>query len=104
MNDLAELDGHEQRVEAYVDTGVSCPELRVKYDVDIREFVILACLSDVTTASMQDIARIVGLSPTSVESCLSTLVENGLIRSQEHPSKRYALTTDGIALVRKAGG
>lgn len=43
------------RVEVYVNTGDSCPHLRVKYDVDIREFVILACIKDADVAGEDEV-------------------------------------------------
>lgn len=90
-------------VDDYVDTAMSCPDLRVRYDVDVREFVVLACLKDLDVAGAAEIARAVGLAPTTVAACLAALLANGLVRTDNGPSLRNALTTDGLALVRKAG-
>jgi len=89
-------------VENQVDTAMSCPDLRIRYDVEIREFVILACLKDLDVADTTDIARAIGLAPTTVTACLASLLENGLVRTENGLNLRYVPTTDGLALVRKA--
>lgn len=89
-------------VDNYVDTAMSCPDLRVRYDVDVREFVILACLNDLDVTDTAGIAHAIGLALTTVRACLASLLENGLVRADSGPNQRYALTTDGLALVRKA--
>lgn len=90
-------------VDDYVDTAMCCPDLRVRYDVDIREFVILACLKDLDAAGAAEIAYAVGLAPTTVQACLASLLANRLVRTDNGPSLHNALTTDGLALVRQAG-
>lgn len=89
-------------IEDYVLTALSCRDLRVQYDVDVREFVILACLKDLDVAGAAEISRTVGLAPTTVMACLASLLANRLVRHDKGPSLRTALTTDGLALVRKA--
>ena len=90
------------RIEQYVSTGDSCPDLCVNYDVDIREFVILACVNDIDMASDDDICRVLGLSPTTVEHCINKLAANGLIRSSPKGRRKHRLTTDGFSFIRKA--
>lgn len=90
------------QVENYVNAGDSCPQLRVKYDVDIREFVILACVNDADNADEDDISRLLELSPTTVGLCVKKLLENGLIRASQEDPRHYRLTTDGTCLIRKA--
>ncbi len=90
-------------VDKYVDTGTSCPELCAKYDVDIREFVILACMSETGESCVNYLSAAIGLSPTTVSACIDRLFENGLIRSSDENPPRYLPTTDGIAMLRKAG-
>ena len=74
----------------------------MKYDVDIREFVILACIYDVNYADQDEICRLLGLSPTTMEVCLQRLSENGLVRFSDEELRTIRLTTDGISLVRQA--
>jgi len=90
------------RVDSYSSTGNSCSELRMKYNVDIREFVVLACINDTDYADQNMVCRLLGLSPTTVESCLERLSENGLVRFSGEGSRKYRLTTDGLSLIRKA--
>jgi len=90
------------RVDEYANIGGSCPVLRVKYDVDIREFVILACLNDADTVTKSELCSLLGLSPTTVDWCVNNLFKNGLIRESNSESKLYRLSTDGISLIRKA--
>ncbi len=89
-------------VDDYVDTAMSCPDLRVRYDVGVREFVILACLNDHGVADTAEIARSIGLTPTTVTACFVSLTKNGLVRDDNGSTPKFALTTDGLALVRKA--
>jgi len=90
------------QVDSYTSTCDSCPELCVKYDVDIREFVVLACINDTDYANQNEVCRLLGLSPTTVESCLERLSANGLVRFSTGESRMYRLTTDGLSLIRKA--
>lgn len=90
-------------IDNYVDTGVSCPELCERYDVDIREFVVLAWLRDSPDSSQREISEAVGLSPTTTEACLANLVENGLVHLQDRSGPSYVPTMEGIALLRKSG-
>lgn len=89
-------------IEAYFEMGASCPDLRGQYDVDIREFVILACVNDFRRAKKTQIQRAVGLSPKTVSANLSALVDSGLMRTNGVSIDEYVLTFEGIALVRKA--
>lgn len=89
-------------LEAYLEMGTSCPDLRTQYDVDIREFVILACISDLRRANTAKIQRAVGLSPITVSATLRELADNGLVRANGVSIDEYVLTFDGVALVRKA--
>lgn len=89
-------------VEAYFEMGASCPDLRGQYEVDIREFVVLACISEFRRAKRTQIQRAVGLSPKTVSANLRVLVDNGLIRTNGVSVDEYVPTFEGIALVRKA--
>lgn len=89
-------------LETYAEIGASCPDLRIKYDVDIREFVVLAFMHDFRRAKPTQIERAVGLSRTAVSTTLSALIDNGLIRPNGVSVDEYALTFEGVALVRKA--
>ena len=91
-------------IDALADTGASCIKLRVFYDVDIREFVILASLHSRGVADAAILADVTGLSVTSTESCLQRLHENGLIRRDETYGAAYAASADGIGLIRKSRG
>ena len=90
-------------VDDFVSAGNSCPDLCAKYDVDIREFVILACLKALSIANAETLQQSVGLSPTTVRFCLANLLENGLVLASADESQLRA-STDGLALLRKAGG
>ena len=103
LNQLHTAEFDEGRIEQYVHAGSSSAGLCTKYDVDIREFVILACLHDMAVASAEELAGLVGLSRTSVSSCIRSLTKNGLIRTSEGRAGPCRLTTDGLALIRKAG-
>jgi DNA-binding MarR family transcriptional regulator len=89
-------------VETCANTGALCPDPQIKYDVDVREFVVLAFIHDYRRAKPAQIGRAVGLSRTTVSRALSALIENGLIRPNGVSIDEYALTFDGVALVRKA--
>ena len=89
-------------VDEYAITGVSCPELCASYGVDVREFVLLACLKDLGVATTKALRDLIGLSPTTLDSCLTKLLDNGLIRFSGDESQMYRPTPDGLALLRKA--
>jgi DNA-binding MarR family transcriptional regulator len=83
-------------------TGISCPELCASYGVDVREFVLLACLKELGVATTDALTDLLGLSPTTLDSCLTKLLENGLIRLSGDDTKTYSPTLDGLVLLRKA--
>ena len=89
-------------VEENVDIEASGPDLRAKYDVDIRELEVLAFIHNFRRARPVQIERAVGLSRTNVSMALSALIDNGLVRPNGVSVDEYALTFDGVALVRKA--
>lgn len=89
-------------VDEYAITGVSCPELCATYGVDVREFVLLACLKDLGAATAETARDLIGLSPTTLDFCLTKLLENELIRLSGDNSQMYRPTPDGLALLRKA--
>ena len=89
-------------LQAYEEIGASCPDLRLEYDVDIREFVVLAFIHDFRRVKPAQIEQAVGLSRTIVSTTLRALIDNGLIRPNGVSIDEFALTFDGIALVRKA--
>lgn len=88
--------------EENVDIEASGPDLRAKYDVDICEFKVLAFIHSFRRARPTQIERAVGLSPTNVSMALSALIDNGLIRPNGVSIDEFALTFDGVALVRQA--
>lgn len=90
-------------IDALAETGNSNPDLTRRYNVDIREFVILACVCEFGQLESADIAAQVGVSPTSATYCIDALVNNGLlIRDASRPTT-FSATEDGRALVRKSG-
>ncbi len=84
------------------ETGSSHPKLNEKYNVDVREFVVLACLDDDGGKHVGDIASHVGLSATTTSYCLESLEENGLIKPDNTQKDFYAVTDDGRMLIRKS--
>lgn len=88
-------------VEEYVETGTPCPDLRVEYDVDMREFEVLAFIHSTRRARLTQIKRAIGLSGTGVSLTLGALIENGLVRTNGVSIDEYTLTFDGVALVRR---
>lgn len=88
-------------VEAYFEVGAPGPDLRRHYDVDIREFVVLACIYEFRRAKKSQIQRAVGLSSKTIAANLSVLVDNGLIRTNGVSVDEYVPTFEGIALVRR---
>jgi hypothetical protein len=91
-------------VDEYAYTGESCPDLCKKYDIEVREFVLLACLQDLGVADAEQLQGSVGLSPTTVRSCVINLLENGLMGSSAEDFQLLHLTADGRALLRRASG
>ncbi len=89
-------------VEENVDIEASSPDPRAKYDVDIREFEVLAFIHNFRRARPTQIERAVGLSSANVSMALSALIDNGLVRPNGVSINEYALTFDGVALVRQA--
>jgi len=89
-------------VDRYADIGASCPDLRKRYDVDIREFVVLARLCNAGPAGVAALSEFLQLSPTSTGACLTGLERNHLVRPHDPKEQSYAATRDGIALVRNA--
>ena len=89
-------------VDEYAITGVSCPVLCASYGVDVREFVLLACVKDIGVATPEGLRDLIGLSPTTLDSCLRKLLDNGLVRLSGDDSPMYRPTPDGLALLRKA--
>ena len=90
------------RVQHYVATGDSCSGLRMKYDVDIREFVVLSCINDVQPDTCNEVAEVLSLSLTTVDMCVDSLVANGLLNDEIDGRASLRLTVDGLALLRKA--
>lgn len=84
------------------ETGSSNPQLTEKYNVDVREFVVLACINDVGGMHTSDIASCVGLSPTTTKYCLESLTENGLIEAGANGDNYFRTTDDGRLLMRKS--
>ena len=89
-------------VDRYADIGASCPDLRKRYDVDIREFVVLARLCNAGPAGVAALSEFLDLSRTSTGACLNGLEKNSLVRLHDPNEQSYAATRDGIALVRNA--
>lgn len=49
-------------VDEFAITGVSCPELCASYGVDVREFVLLACLKELGAATTNALRDFIGLT------------------------------------------
>lgn len=96
------IDRARLNVDRYADIGASCPDLRKRYDVDIREFVVLACLCNAGPAGVDALAEFIHLSHTSTWACLESLEKNHLVRLHDPERRSYTATVDGTALVRKA--
>ena len=88
-------------VETYVATGAVRPDLRAKYDVDVRELEVLAFIHNRRRARPTQIERAIGLSRTNVSVTLGALTENGLVRTNGVSIDEYTLTFEGVALVRR---
>lgn len=89
-------------VDIYASTGDSCPELRTRYDVDVREFVVLSCIKDKAAETRRGLSALVGLSPTTVNDCVTKLRNNGLVRRAYQGLGSLSVTPEGLALLRKA--
>ena len=89
-------------VDAYSEREGSCADPGSLNDVDIPEFVVLACINDIRRAKKAQIQRAAGMSPKTVSRSLSALVDNGLIRTNGVSIDEYVLTFEGIAFFRKA--
>lgn len=90
-------------LEKHAIIGDACPDLRMKYDVDIREFVILACLQENGSLDRPTLSRVSGLSLTSTNVCLQRLRENGLACIDRNHPTRITPSSEGLALLRQAG-
>lgn len=89
-------------VDEYAITGVSCPDLCLRYGVEVREFVLLACLKDLASANPDKLGKAVGLSRTTVDSCITNLLDIGLVQASDDGAGKYQPTADGRALLRGA--
>jgi len=89
-------------VDKYAITGVSCPELCATYGVDVREFVLLACLKELSVATTDVLIDLIGLSPTTLDACLTKLLDIGLVQLSGDKPPMYRPMPDGLALLRKA--
>lgn len=90
-------------IDGLAETGASNPDLTQRYNVDVREFVVLACVCEIGPVEKALIAARVGLSPTSAKYCIESLVGNGLLLSSSSTPTIISATEDGRALVRKSG-
>lgn len=90
-------------IDQLAENGASNPDLTRKYNVDVREFVILACVCETGRLDRDNIARRVGLSPTTTLYCIDSLLDNGLLCRPGDRPNLYQPTEDGRALIRKSG-
>lgn len=81
---------------------VQKPELALRYAVGVREFVVLACVSECGEADARRIAEQLGLSLTSTEYCLDSLMKNDLVREATPRETTFLATEDGRSLIRKS--
>ncbi len=86
----------------FAEIGTSCRQFRTRFDVDIREFIILATLYDSCSASSQALSEVLELSASTVDYCLCKLAENGLAMELDRNTCEFCATTDGRKLVRTA--
>ncbi len=88
--------------ELLAETGSSNPALFRRYNVEVREFVVLACLGEEGELDIRQIASRIGLSPTTTQYCMSSLAANGLVRPTRFARESFFVTEDGRALIRKS--
>jgi len=67
----------------------------------VREFVLLACLKETGLTNKEALTNAVGLSRTTIDACMSRLLDNGLVIAGDGLCQ-YRLSADGFALLRKA--
>lgn len=89
-------------IDLLAETGASNPALIDYYNVDVREFVLLACLYEEGEMDISRTAAHVGLSPTTTRYCLSSLMENSLVLAVDSSPAVFLPTEDGRALIRKS--
>lgn len=89
-------------IDALAQTGTSNPGLTERYNVDVRDFVILACVCEAGQLDSAELAARIGVSPTTAAYCIESLEKNGLLVSSQSTPTIVAATKDGRALVRKS--
>ena len=88
--------------EQLAETGSSNPALIRRYNVEVREFVVLACLNEEGDLDIPQIASRIGLSRTTTQYCMTSLADNGLVRPNRFARETFFATEDGRALIRKS--
>ena len=95
------MAGRQQRIDEYVGSCNSRPDVCRQYNVDVRDYVVLACINEFVSSDKFDLAQVLLLSPSTISLCLDNLCKNGLIRRSRLRPEIFGLTRDGIALIRK---
>lgn len=99
---LTKMSQQAFSVDIAAETGSSNPKLTEMYNVDVREFVVLACLSGAGFMDAHHISSYVGLSLTTTIYCIESLEENGLVECLDSQRDFYRVTNDGRMLIRKS--
>jgi predicted transcriptional regulator len=84
------------------DVATTNLDLCEKYDIEVREFVLLAVICDSDGVQPQVLSTLLEISRTTVDYCLSNMVENGLVRKTAEIFGDYCATADGKRLIRTA--
>lgn len=90
-------------IESLAELGLSNPHLTKYYNVEVRGFVIIACIYERGSMNASQISEMLRLSPTTTAACLDALISNGLLRKSGGRMPFYSPTWDGRALLRKSG-
>lgn len=88
-------------VELIADAADANPALIRRYNIDVRDFVVLACLCQAGPLHSTRLAALTELSPSSTGYCLEALVDSGLVLIAGD-GIRYTATQDGRSLVRQS--
>ena len=89
-------------IDSLADTGSANPQLAPCYNIDVREFVVLASLFEAGTFDVERVAARVKLSLSTAQHCIDCLVDNGLAYVVDESHGSYAVSSDGRAVVRES--
>ncbi|MFQ5610131.1 MAG: MarR family transcriptional regulator [Woeseiaceae bacterium] len=86
----------------YEGVAHACRPLRQRFNVDLREFVVLAVIYESQSATPSGLSAALELSCTSIDYCLDRLLENGLLAWTNKSFGEIATTFSGRRLIRNA--